>query len=400
MDIKRLFSKGIMIILIMALVFTSASCGNDVSADTSGNQKTETPSSEKEAPAPDSQEKKAETVWYEIKDLKLAMEVPEGLSIKAAEKKGDFTGGNDKIKITIKRWNRVSYPKAKDLAALVSETTGKETKVIKRGGRRMVKVQGLTKSIKYYTISPKGDDYVITITANTKKDPDLTFKEISSECKAIEKSFCLPARIPEGAKTKTLKSTKFPTFNKLVLVNYAHKLPKGWMDKIDVVKAVNSRGNQIKAERTAYKAYLKLKKDLEENEGVHIDIDYGLRTVKEQKKIMKEYTSKYGAAYASRIVAKPGYSEHHTGLALDIYLIIKGKNVYLNEDMEKYPKTWAKIHKKLAKYGFILRYPKSGNGRSTGYAYEPWHVRYVGKKTAKKIMDRQPGYTLEMYLGK
>jgi len=124
------------------------------------------------------------------------------------------------------------------------------------------------------------------------------------------------------------------------------------------------------------------------------DLDFGIRTVKEQQKLIDDYTKRYGAAYANRIAARPGYSEHHTGLALDVYLIIDGKEVYLNEEMEKYPKVWKKIHAKLAKHGFILRYPKN-----SAYPYEPWHIRYVGKKTAKKIMA-EPGLTLEQYLAR
>ena len=92
----------------------------------------------------------------------------------------------------------------------------------------------------------------------------------------------------------------------------------------------------------------------------------------------------------------PGYSEHHTGLALDLYLVIDGKDVYLNEDMVEYPEIWAKIHEKLGKYGFILRYLE-GKEAITGYSYEPWHIRYVNDaKIASEIMEK--GITLEEYL--
>ena len=97
-------------------------------------------------------------------------------------------------------------------------------------------------------------------------------------------------------------------------------------------------------------------------------------------------------------VAVPGYSEHHTGLALDLYLNINGKDVYENEDMVKYPEVWAKIHKKLADYGFILRYLE-GKEDITGYSYEPWHIRYIDNvDAAKEIAER--GITLEEYLDK
>ena len=59
---------------------------------------------------------------------------------------------------------------------------------------------------------------------------------------------------------------------------------------------------------------------------------------------MDRFIEKYGADYANKTVAQPGYSEHHTGLALDLYLIIDGKDVVENEDMIQYPEIWAKAN--------------------------------------------------------
>ncbi len=223
----------------------------------------------------------------------------------------------------------------------------------------MVKVLGLKTKIKYYILMPNGDDYILTISPNKDKHPKLKFKDIKEEAKAIEASLRMPKKIPGGAKRIRLARTKFPKVNYLVLVNSSHKIPDKWMKKISVVKTVNSLGKKVTAERKTYKAYLRLQRDLEKNDEVFIDLDFGIRTVKEQQKLIDDYTKRYGAAYANRIAARPGYSEHHTGLALDVYLIIDGKEVYLNEEMEKYPKVWKKIHAKLAKHGFILRYPKN-----------------------------------------
>ncbi|MBR2699395.1 MAG: D-alanyl-D-alanine carboxypeptidase family protein [Clostridia bacterium] len=97
-------------------------------------------------------------------------------------------------------------------------------------------------------------------------------------------------------------------------------------------------------------------------------------------------------------MATPGYSEHHTGLALDLYFIVDGKTVYKNEDLVQYPEIWRKIHAKLADYGFILRY-LDGKEHITGYGYEPWHIRYIDDaQTARDIMS-QTGMTLEVWLG-
>lgn len=183
----------------------------------------------------------------------------------------------------------------------------------------------------------------------------------------------------------------------MVLVNKENKLPDGWEEALDTVKIKDSQGWDVEVEKAAYDAYLKLKKALEK-EDVHVDLDSAYRSVKEQKRIVKEFTEKYGEDYVKEYVAVPGYSEHHTGLALDLYLNIDGKDIYENEDMVKYPKVWAKIHEKLADYGFILRYME-GKEDITGYSYEPWHLRYIGDEdVAKEITEK--GLTLEEYLDK
>ena len=143
-------------------------------------------------------------------------------------------------------------------------------------------------------------------------------------------------------------------------------------------------------------SYLELKNELE-NEGIYVDLDSARRSVADQQRIMDEFTEEYGADYARKTVAEPGYSEHHTGLALDLYLIIDGKDVVENEDMMQYPEIWENIHEKLPQYGFILRY-LDGKEHITGYGYEPWHIRYVGDAAAAEEIANK-GITLEEYLG-
>lgn len=182
----------------------------------------------------------------------------------------------------------------------------------------------------------------------------------------------------------------------LVLVNKLNALPDDWEEKLETTKMTNSLGDEVEVESRAYDAYLKLK-DALAAEGVYVDLDNARRTVAEQEDLAKRFTEKYGEAYVAKYVAVPGYSEHHTGLALDLYLNIDGEDVYLNEDMEQYPEIWAEIHAKLADYGFILRY-LDGKEHITGYSYEPWHIRYVDSvDIAKEIMSK--GITLEGYLG-
>lgn len=99
-----------------------------------------------------------------------------------------------------------------------------------------------------------------------------------------------------------------------------------------------------------------------------------------------------GKAHADKYSAKPGMSEHQTGLAIDL-----STPSIKNELVEKFDTTkegiW--LRDNCYKYGFIIRYPKSKED-ITGYAYEPWHVRYVGKEVAQEIYDK--ALTLEEYL--
>ena len=139
----------------------------------------------------------------------------------------------------------------------------------------------------------------------------------------------------------------------------------------------------------------------EENDGIYLELDSARRSVAAQQDIMDRFTEQYGADYAAKTVAAPGFSEHHTGLALDLYFRRKGDDgkftdVYYNEDLVQYPEVWEKIHAKLAGYGFILRYPE-GEEQITGYSYEPWHIRYLDNaEIAKEITEE--GLTLEEYL--
>ena len=203
-----------------------------------------------------------------------------------------------------------------------------------------------------------------------------------------------PEPIPETSSAATIDNTSVIDY--MVLVNKQHALPDGWEEALETVHMTNSIGDDVEVEKKAYDAYLRLKADLED-EGVYVDLDSARRSVAEQIRIMNDFIEKYGEEYAVMTVATPGYSEHHTGLALDLYLIVDGVDIVENEDLVQYPEIWAKIHEKLADYGFILRY-LDGKEDITTYSYEPWHIRYIDDvDTAKEIMAA--GITLEEYLG-
>ena len=186
-------------------------------------------------------------------------------------------------------------------------------------------------------------------------------------------------------------------YDYLVLVNKQNKLPDNWEEVVELVTVKNAWDEDIQVEKEAYEKFKELKSALEKD-GVIIELDSVYRSVKRQQELWDEFTIKYGEDYVKKYVAVPGYSEHHTGLAIDICLRKDGELIYENDDMIAEKEIFSKIHAKLSDYGFILRYLE-GRDDITGYSYEPWHLRYVGStKIAKEIMSKD--ITLEEYLKK
>lgn len=111
------------------------------------------------------------------------------------------------------------------------------------------------------------------------------------------------------------------------------------------------------------------------------------RSYQTQVNIYNKYYRQKGSSYTKQYVATPGESEHQTGLAIDV------TNPSRCFDKTSVEAQW--IDNNAYKYGFILRYPENKED-VTGYNYEPWHIRYVGKDVAKKIYINSK--TLEEYL--
>ncbi len=189
----------------------------------------------------------------------------------------------------------------------------------------------------------------------------------------------------------------------MVLVNKQTKLPDDWEDKVELCDTKNAWDEDIKVEKKAYEQYKKLKEEVDndlKDYNATIELDSTYRSVSEQQDLWDRWSldSEKGPEYVKKFVAVPGYSEHHTGLAIDICLKIDGEIVYDNDDMIAQREIFAKVHAKLAKYGFILRYLENKDN-ITGYSYEPWHLRYIDdSKIAKEIMDNN--LTFEEYLKK
>lgn len=130
-------------------------------------------------------------------------------------------------------------------------------------------------------------------------------------------------------------------------------------------------------------------------EGYSFYIGSGFRSYDTQKTIYNNYVANDGQANADTYSARPGHSEHQTGLAFDIcdYNVTACiTSAFDTTDQAKW------INDNAYKYGLIVRYPK-GKTNETGYMYESWHLRYVGVELATKLYNNSNWITLEDYFG-
>ena len=125
------------------------------------------------------------------------------------------------------------------------------------------------------------------------------------------------------------------------------------------------------------------------NSGINLKIISGFRSYNTQVSLYNRYKARDGQAEADRYSARAGHSEHQSGLAADINSL---EQSWENTSEGKW------LNDNCYKYGFIIRYPK-GKESSTGYMFEPWHIRYVGTEIATTLYNNGNWITLEEYLG-
>ena len=176
-----------------------------------------------------------------------------------------------------------------------------------------------------------------------------------------------------------------------LLVNKKHIFNEDLLDVYEFVEYENYEEKTLFVEAETFKHFEMLKAHLKV-EGVVIDIDDAYRSLETQENIFLNCMKKHGMDVAEREVAMPGFSEHHTGMAIDIVIYKNGEWINNKEDLLKEKRIFKKIHRDLKYFGFILRYPE-GKESITGFSYEPWHLRFIGDE-AEKIGD----LTLEEYM--
>ncbi len=197
---------------------------------------------------------------------------------------------------------------------------------------------------------------------------------------------------------KNLYSLTDPT-SLWVIANKQRPLnPKTYVPSDLVVPTIPLRSNITSTEkqvRQPMATALQTMVAAAKTEGLNLNLQSGYRSYNFQVTLYNRYVQQQGKAVADSQSARPGYSEHQTGLAADL-----GSVGHPECDVEECFGTTAEgkwLAANAYRYGFIIRYPQNMQ-TITGYIYEPWHVRYIGVDLATE-MHNQGVQTLEQFFG-
>lgn len=181
------------------------------------------------------------------------------------------------------------------------------------------------------------------------------------------------------------------------IVNKKRPLPAGYVPADLAVPDVKLRLAKTAPQMTFSQSATPALKEMfsaAANEGIILVFGSGYRSEDLQRQFYNSYVAQDGQAAADRYSARPGTSEHQTGLAFDVTSV--SEKCHLEICFQDTPEgLW--IIQSAYKYGFIIRYP-DGKEAVTGYQYEPWHLRYVGKELAAE-MHQTSVLTLEDFFG-
>lgn len=209
------------------------------------------------------------------------------------------------------------------------------------------------------------------------------YKETKGELKNLSKSFTNTINDNINALIKTIytMSEEYSKYKYGILVNKENKCPKDL--KFEMIDSKSTYDNDRLVEKETFCKWKEFQKEALKY-GFEIEIESSYRSKEYQLKVFEEIKQEKGIDYANKNVAYAGYSEHQTGLAIDICLRKDEKFLCDNELLStKLPEF---ILNNSYKFGFIVRYPKD-KIEITGYSYEPWHIRYVGLNLARELYE-------------
>ncbi|MBO4600831.1 MAG: D-alanyl-D-alanine carboxypeptidase family protein [Bacilli bacterium] len=300
-------------------------------------------------------------IEYIVKDKLFKKEHKYYLTIKVTDDTAPVIEGKDSVtiyknsKIDLNSYIKVSDNYDKDL----NITHEGEVDTSKNG----------TYKVKYTVTDSSGNSSTKTITFTVKDKP--IYEPVTLENGTV-------GTTSKGYKIENKNGATY--INGIIIANKSYPLSSNYGNGL--TKEVNNAFNEMKAAAASV--------------GIDLYIGSGFRSYNTQKSIYNSYVKRDGKSKADTYSARPGYSEHQTGLAMDICSHNLEKSCVNSRFNNTEPANWLSQNAHL--YGFILRYP-SGKTGETGYIYESWHYRYVGKELATILYNGGNWITLENYLG-
>lgn len=244
----------------------------------------------------------------------------------------------------------------------------KETKVNTNNQKELTEMEKAKKELKYYK-----DEYTEEYEEYRKKHPELSIEKVITN-------------VNIGLNNEYYTNTKPSKYlnKETILVNKYNYVTEDYIpENLQTVSSKYS-SKTVKLVSYAKEAFEELAAAAEQ-ENYTINAMSSYRDYAYQNTLYNNYAKKDGYDNADTYSARPGYSEHQTGLAVDV----DNKKEYFT-NFEK-TKEYEWMQNNAYKYGFILRFPKD-KVLETGYQYESWHYRYVGKEIAKYIHDNNLCY--------
>lgn len=245
-------------------------------------------------------------------------------------------------------------------------------------------------------LPPVAEEPVIEEPSEEVPDVEKPSDEVPDENKDNEKEN--PAEEPEqqpSAPAEDITMVEDPSATD-ALVNKKNNLPSTYVPqdlvKLEGIPTVleNPEINQLR--EPAYLALKELFQAAADEKNYELHARSGYRSYGTQTDLYNSYVKNHGQAAADKYSAKPGQSEHQTGLSMDITCAAMNfqlDDTFGNTDEGKW------VSENAHRFGFIVRYPKDKED-ITGYFYEPWHIRYLGVELATKVYES--GLTLEEYM--
>ena len=174
----------------------------------------------------------------------------------------------------------------------------------------------------------------------------------------------------------------------IMIANKTYSLPNNYEPKYPYSGNVDSMSCIECIDKTTMESFKEMQADAKAL-GLNIYIQSGYRSYARQEVLFNNYKSRDGEEAADTYSSRPGHSEHQTGLCFDLNSI---DDSFTNTDEGKW------VNENAYLYGFVIRFPK-GKEEYTGYIYESWHLRYVGKEIAKKLYNNGNWLSIEEYYG-